>query len=62
MCYVLFSQETVSSSDNSTDSNAVPRTIESVYIKEESVQFESEEEVGSCGVCKVTVHLLLCML
>jgi hypothetical protein len=37
-------EEIVSSSNNSIDSDTVPRTIESVYIKEESIQFETDEE------------------
>jgi hypothetical protein len=46
----FFPQEIVSSSNNSIDSDTVPRTIESVYIKEESIQFETDDEVRSCGV------------
>jgi hypothetical protein len=50
MCQVFISQETVSSSDTSTDCDTVPGTVESVYIKEESNQFGTEEEVRSGGV------------
>jgi hypothetical protein len=44
MCQVFFSQETVSSSDTGTDCDTVPGTVESVYVKEESIQFGTEEE------------------
>ena len=51
MFWVFFSQEIVSSSNNSIDyPDTVPRATESVYIKEESIQFETDEEVRSCGV------------
>jgi hypothetical protein len=50
MFQVFFSQEMVSSSNNSIDSDTVPRTVESVYVKEESIQFETDDEVRSCGV------------
>jgi hypothetical protein len=46
--FFFFSQEIVSSSNNSIDSDTVPRTIESVYIKEESIQSETDDEVHSC--------------
>jgi len=46
--FFFFSQEIVSSSNNSIDSDTVPRTIESVYIKEESIQSETDDEVRSC--------------
>jgi len=47
-------EEIVSSSNNSIDSDTVPRTIESVYIKEESIQSETDDELSSVSLCSDT--------